>query len=90
MENVYYPPAIRETTPTSSKAEVAHKEAETTRPEAALAITAIDELAKESELSGATETNEGLNCEAPQKTAKSTANAQASHVKESALSVQPL
>ena len=87
MENVYYPLAIREIAPASSEAEVAPEEVETTRPEAALAITAPDEPAKESELSGATKTNEGLNPEAPQKIAKSTADAQAFHVEESALSV---
>ena len=90
VENVYYPLAIRETALASSKAEVALEKVETTQPEAALAITAPDELAKESELSGATETNEGLNPKAPQKTAETTVDAQAPHAEESALSVQPL
>ena len=75
VENVYYPPAIWENAPASSEAEVAPEEAETARPEAALAITAPDEPAKESELSGVTETNEGLNPEAPEKTAESTVDA---------------
>ena len=65
VENVYYPPAIWENAPASSEAEVAPEEAETARPEAALAITAPDEPAKESELSRATETNEGSNPEVP-------------------------
>ena len=90
MENVYYPPAIRKTALASSEAEVAPKEAKTAWPEATLAITAPDEPAKESELSGATTTNEGLNPEMPQKTVESTADAQAPHVEESALSVEPL
>ena len=74
MENVYYPPAIWETAPSSSEIEVAPKEAETARPEAALAITAPDEPTKESELFGVTETNEGLNPKAPRKTAESIAD----------------
>jgi len=90
VENVYYPPAIREAAPASSEAEIALEEAETAQPEVALAITAPNKQAKESELSGATETNEGSNPKAPQKTAKSAADAQASHAEESALSVQPL
>ena len=90
MENVYYPPTIRETTPSSSEAKGALKEAEAAKSKAALAITAPDEPARESELSGATETNEGLNLEVPQKTAESTADAQAPHAEESALLVRPL
>ena len=75
VENVYYPPAIRETAPSSSKAKNAPEEAETARPEVALAMIAPDEPIRESELSEATETNEGLNPEVLQKTAKSTADA---------------
>ena len=75
MENVYYPPAIREIAAASSEAEVALEEAETARPEAALAITVPDEPTKESELSG---------------TAESTANAQALHAEELALPIEPL
>ena len=65
MENVYYPSSIREAAPFSSEVEDAPEKAETARSEAALAIIAPDEPAKESELSGATETNEGLNPEVP-------------------------
>ena len=90
VENVYYPPAIRETAPASSEAKVAPEETETARPEAALAITAPNKLAKESELSRVTKTNEGSNPKAPQKTAESTVDAQASHAEEPALSIQPL
>ena len=88
VENVYYPPAIRETAPSSSEVKGALEEAEAARPEVALAITTPDEPARESELFGATETNEGLNPKAPQKTAKSTTNAQAFHTEESALLVE--
>ena len=90
MENVYYPPAIRETALASSEAKVAPEETEIAQPEAALAITPPDEPAKESELSRATKTNEGSNPKAPQKTAESTVNAQAFHAEEPTLSVQPL
>ena len=90
MENVYYPPTIRETTPSSSEAKGALKEAEAAKPKAALAITAPDEPARESELFRAIETNEGLNPDMPQKTAESTADAQALHAEESALLVEPL
>ena len=65
-------------------------EAEAAEPEAALAIIAPDEPARESELFGETETNEGLNPKVPQKTAESTADAQALHAEESALFVEPL
>ena len=65
MEKVYYPSAIRETTPISSEAESAPKEAKTTWPEAVLAVTTPNELAEEGELSGATEKNGSLNPEAP-------------------------
>ena len=75
MENVYYPPAIRETTPSNSEAKDAFEEAEATGLEAVLAITVFDEPARESELSGAAKTNEGLNPEAPQKTVEPTADA---------------
>ena len=59
VENVYYPPAIRETAPSSFEAKDALEEAEANGIEATLAITALDEPARESELSGVTETNEG-------------------------------
>ena len=90
MDNVYYPPAIRETTPSSSEAKDAPEEAEFAGPEVALAITALDEPTRESELSGAAETNEGLNPEAPQKTVEFATDAQAPHAEESALLVELL
>ena len=90
VENVYYPPAIRETAPASSKVEVAPEEAEATQSEAALAITAHNEPAEEGELPGVTETHGSLNPEAPQEAAEFTVGAQASHVEEPALLVQPL
>ena len=90
VENVYYPPVIQETAPSSSEAKGALEEAEAAGPKAALAITTSNEPARESELSRAIETNEGLNPEMPQKTAESTADAQALHAEESALLVEPL
>ena len=90
VENVYYPPAIRETAPISSEAESVPKEAETARLKAALAITTPNEPTKEGELPGAIETHGSLNPEAPQEAAESTAGAQAPHAEELALLVQPL
>ena len=90
MENVYYPPAIREIAPASSEAESVPEEAETARLEAALAITAPNEPAEEGEFLGAAETHGDLNPVAPQEAAESTANAHAPHAEEPALSVQPL
>ena len=65
VEKVYYPPAIRETTLASFEAEGALEEAETDRPEAALAITTLNEPVEGDELPGATETYGSLNPEAP-------------------------
>ena len=65
VENLYYPSAIRETAPSSSEAKDAPEEAEAAGLEATLAMTAPDEPARESELSRAVETNEGLNLKAP-------------------------
>ena len=90
MENVYYPSTIRETGPSSSEARDALEEAEAARPEAALAITAHDEPTRESEPFRTAKTSEGLNLEVPQKTAKSIAEAQATHAEEPALLVEPL
>ena len=90
VEKVYYPPAIRETAPVSFKAESAPKEAETARPEAALAVTTPNEPVEKGELPGAIEIHGSLNPEEPQEAAKSTASAQASHAEEPTLLVQPL
>ena len=90
MENVYYPPAIRETAPSSSEAGGVLEEAEAARTVVAMATTAPDEPAKESEPSGATEIGEGLSLEAPLRATESTAKAQAPHAEEPALLVEPL
>ena len=90
MKNVYYPHAIRETTPSSSEARDVPKEFEAAGLEVAVATTALDELAKESEPFGAVETNEGLNHEVPQKAAESTAEAWATHAEEPTILVEPL
>ena len=68
VENVYYPSTIRETAPSNSEARDVLEKAEAAGLEAVVATTAPDEPARESELFGATETNEGLNPEVPQKT----------------------
>ena len=90
MENVYYPLAIRETAPSSFKARDVPEEAEVAGLEVAVATTAPDEPAKESEPSGAAETSKSLNPEVPQKATKSTTKAQATHAEEQALLVEPL
>ena len=64
-ERVYYPPAIREDAPPSSEVGDAPEEIEVADPKAALAITSSKEPAKESDHSGAAETNEGQNPDAP-------------------------
>ena len=90
MENVYYPPTIREIAPISSEAENAPEKAKTAQPEATLAITTPNELAEEGELLRATKTHGSLNPEAPQEAAESIVSVQASHAEEPALLVQPL
>ena len=90
MENVYYPPTIREATPSSSEVRDAPEEAEAIGPRVVLAITVPEEPTRKSEPSGAVETSEGLNPDAPQKTAESTGGAQAPHAEEPTLLVEPL
>ncbi|XP_050254909.1 uncharacterized protein LOC126700763 [Quercus robur] len=87
VENVYYPSTISETAPVSTEAKSAPEEAETARPEAALAITTPDEPTKERELPEAAETRGSLNPKAPQEVAESTVGTQASHAEEPALLV---
>ena len=65
VEKVYYPPAIREIAPASSETVSASEEAETARPESALAVSTLDEPVEGGELLGATETYGSLNPEAP-------------------------
>ena len=65
MENVYYPPTIRETALSNSEARDVPEEAEAARLEVVVAITATEELTKESEPSGEAETSGGLNPEVP-------------------------
>ena len=90
VENVYYPPAIREAAPSSSEVRDALEEAEAAGPGVVLAITAPKEPARESEPSRAVEMSEGLNLDAPQKTAEFTGDAQAPHAEEPALLDEPL
>ena len=65
VENVYYPSTIRETAPSSSEARDVLEEAEAAGLEAAVATTAPDESARESELSGVVDISSGLSSEAP-------------------------
>ena len=57
--------AIREDAPSNSEVRDAPEEVEAVGPDAALAITSSKEPAKESDPSGAAETNEGQNPDAP-------------------------
>ena len=59
------PPTIREAAPSNSKVRDAPEEAKAAGPGAVLAITSPEEPAKESEPSGAAETSEGQNPDAP-------------------------
>ena len=62
---MYYPLTIREVAPSNSEVRDALEEVEAAGPDAVLAITSSKEPAKESDPSGATETNEGQNPDAP-------------------------
>ena len=64
-EKVYYPLAICETVPSSSKTLNAQEKAEAARPEAALAVSTPNEPAEGGELPGVTETHGSSNPEAP-------------------------
>ena len=90
MKNVYYPSAIKEVAPSSSEARDIPEEAKATGLEVAVATTAPDEPAKESEPSGAAEASESLNPEVPQKVAESTVEVQATYTEEPTLLVEPL
>ena len=87
---MYYPPAIREDATPSSKVRDALEEVEATGPGAALAITSSKEPAKESNPSGAVETNEGQNPVAPQEIVGSTGDVPVSHAEGPVLLVEPL
>ena len=65
VEHVYYPPAIRKAAPSSSEVRDALEEAEAAGSGAVQEITSPKEPTKESEPSGAAETSEGQNPDAP-------------------------
>ena len=89
-ELVYYPSAIREDAPSNSEVRDAPEEVEAVGPDAALAITSSKEPAKESDPSGAAETNEGQNPDAPQETIGSTGDAPVSYAEGPVLLVESL
>ena len=90
VENVYYPPAIKEVAPSSSEVRDVPEEVEAAGLEVSVATTTPDKPAKESEPFGAAEASESLNPKTPQKATESTAEAQATHVEELTLLVEPL
>ena len=89
-EKVYYPSAIRETTPANFETVSALKEAEVARPEAALAVSTPNEPDEGGELPGVTETRGSSNPKAPQEAIGSIVSAQDSHVEKPPLLVHPL
>ena len=82
--------AIREDAPSNSEVRDAPEEVEAVGPDTALAITSSKEPAKESDPSGAAETNEGQNLYAPQETIGSTGDALVSLAEGPVLLVKPL
>ena len=76
--------------PPSSEVREALEEVEAVDPEAALAITSSKEPTKESDPSGAAETNEGQNLDAPQETIGYIGDAPVSLVEGPVLLVEPL
>ena len=89
-ERVYYPPAIREDAFSSSEAKDAPGQIEAAGPDAALAITSSKEPTKESGPSGAVETDEGQNPDAPYETIGSIGDAPVSLTEGPVLLVEPL
>ena len=90
VENVYYPPTIKEAAPSSSKARGVLEGAEAARIVVAVVSTSPDEPAKESKPSEAADASEGLSLEAPPRVAESAAEAWAPHAEEPTLLVEPL
>ena len=90
VENVYYPPAIREAAPSSFEAGGVPEEDEAAGTVAATISTAPNEPAKERKPFGAAKIGEGLNLKAPPRAVESTTEAQASHAEEPTLLVEPL
>ena len=89
-ESIFYPPAIRETASTNSKAMSAPQEAEAAQSEATQIIVTPGESTEGGEPHAATEAPGGLNSEMPQEVAPSTVSAQISCAEEPAIFVQPL
>ena len=90
MENIYYPPTIKEAASSSSKVRGVPEGAKVAGTVAAAVSTSLDKPAKESEPSEAVEASEGLSLEAPPRAAESAAEAWALHAEEPALLVEPL
>ena len=85
VENVYYtPPAIRESAPTSSEANVAPKAAEAGQDSATNAFTPLDKPAKETEHPGVLKKEKTINQETPQDVMKPPTNPQAPTIENEA------
>ena len=74
---MYYPPTIRESTPTSSEADIAPKAAEAGQDSVTNAPTPLDKPAEETEHPGVSEKEKTINQETPQDVMKPPANPQA-------------
>ena len=87
---MYYPLAIKEDASSSSEAKDAPGQTEVAGPDAALALTSSRKPAEESGPSGAVETDEGQNPDAPQETIGSIGDAPVSLAEGPVLLVEPL
>ena len=84
VENVYYPPAIREFAHASSEADTAPKAAKAGQDSATNAFTPLDKPVKETEHPGVSEKEKTINQETPQDVMKPPANPQAPTVEKEA------
>ena len=89
-ESIFYPPAIRETTSSSSEAMRDPQEASVVQSEATQNIVPFDESTDGGEPLDVTEAPGGLNPKMPKEGAEPTVSAQISGVEEPAILTQPL
>ena len=89
-ESIFYPPAIRETAPSSSKAVRDPEEASATQLEAAQIVVPSDESTDGGEPLDAAKAPRGLNFEIPKEGAKPIVSAQISGTEEPTILAQPL
>nr|XP_023916367.1 actin cytoskeleton-regulatory complex protein pan1-like [Quercus suber] len=88
-ESVYYPPAIRETTPSGAEAEEATEKASAASGKDASIAEPMGELVQVSDPPQVAESGEGLAEEAPQEVAKSSSEVEVPAVEEAAVPATP-